>query len=205
MAANARADLADGERQAIERGLASIGEAEEQLARAEAELARLRELDQTLELTRAFLASAQERAHRTIAPVLVETVGRWLPEATAGRYTGVIVDPEKLRVQVRGPAGRWRDADVLSHGTAEQVYLLLRVALAQHLARPGTVCPLLFDDVTVHADAQRTEQILDLLLAAAADRQIILFTQQDAVRDWARAHLEAPHHATQTLPALTSV
>jgi hypothetical protein len=203
--ADARANLAEGARHGLAETLASVSEAEEALVRAGSELARLRELDQTLELTRTFLATAQERAHRTIAPVLVESVGRWLPGTTAGRYTAVIVDPEKLRVQVRGPAGRWRDADRLSHGTAEQVYLLLRIALAQHLSRPGTVCPLLLDDVTVHADAQRTEQILRLLLAVAAERQIILFTQQDQVRDWAQVHLDGPRHATHNLTTLAPV
>jgi uncharacterized protein YhaN len=94
---------------------------------------------------------------------------------------------------------------MLSHGTAEQVYLLLRIALAQHLARPGTVCPLLLDDVTVHADTQRTEQLLELLLAAAQERQIILFTQQDQVRDWARSRLAGASHAFHTLPPLATV
>ena len=204
-AAGTEAGGAEGSRQVLERSLVSVGEAEEELDRAQAELRRLRRLDQTLELTRTFLAAAQERAHRTIAPVLVGTVGRWLPATTAGRYTDVIVDPERLRVQVRGPASRWRDAEVLSHGTAEQVYLLLRIALAQHLARPGTVCPLLLDDVTVHADTERTEQILELLLVAAQDRQIILFTQQDQVRDWARTRLAGPLHAFHTLPPLATV
>src|SRR5437899_4506225 len=36
-----------------------------------------------------------------------------------------------------------RAADQLSHGTAEQVYLLLRLALVRHLLRAGTTCPML--------------------------------------------------------------
>jgi DNA repair exonuclease SbcCD ATPase subunit len=187
-------------------GIGSVGEAEEALARARGEVERLRELATTLDLTTRFLRQAQERAHRTIAPVLADTVRRWLPEATGGRYTEVTVDPEHLRVQVRGPAGRWRDADRLSYGTAEQVYLMLRVALAEHLVRPGTSCPLLLDDVTVHADAQRTEALLGLLRRAAEedDRQIILFTQQEQVLRWAST-LDSSRHAVRTLPPVTLV
>ncbi len=181
-----------------------VGEAEEDLARVEAELALLRELDTTLDLTRQFLLMARERAHRTIAPVLASAVRRWLPAATGGRYTEVTVDPEKLRVQVRGPAGRWRDAGLLSFGTAEQVYLMLRIALAEHLVRAGTVCPLLLDDVTVHADRERVIQILELLLRASADRQIVLFTQQDQVRAWARERL-ADRDALRELATVTTV
>ncbi len=186
-------------------GLVPVGEAEEELSQAEAELARLRDLDATLELTRTFLTVAQERAHRTIAPRLADGVRRWLPVATSGRYTDVTVDSEFLRVRVRGPAGRWRDADLLSYGTAEQIYLMLRVTLAEQLTRPGTSCPLLLDDVTVHADAERTGQILDLLLLASEEHQIVLFTQQDLVADWARRRLTPPRHALVELSLVAPV
>jgi len=182
-----------------------VGEAEEDLARADADLAWLRELDSTLDLTRRFLSIAKERAHRTIAPVLAGTVRRMLPEATGGRYTEVTVDSERLQVKVRGPAGRWRDAGLLSYGTGEQVYLMLRIALAQHLVRAGTVCPLLLDDVTVHADSDRTTRILELLLRASADRQIILFTQQEQTRDWARTRLDGSRHALRELAPVAMV
>jgi DNA repair exonuclease SbcCD ATPase subunit len=182
-----------------------VADAEEAVARSEAELARVRALDATLSLTRGFLQQAEQTAHRTIAPRLAAAVRQWLPDATDGRYTEVIVDPESLRVQVRGPAGRWRDAGRLSHGTSEQIYLMLRIALAEHLTRPGTRCPLLLDDVTVHADPERTERLLDLLLTAAADRQVILFTQQEQVVAWARQRLAGPRNSVVELTELAPV
>jgi uncharacterized protein YhaN len=94
-----------------------------------------------------------------------------------------------LDVSVCGPQRRWRNADRLSIGTAEQIYLLLRVALAQHLTTTAESCPLLLDDVTVQADPERTEEILNLLLELAADRQIVLFAQEPAVAQWAGEHL----------------
>jgi hypothetical protein len=186
-------------------GVEPVGEAEEALARAVAELDRVRDLGETLDITRRLLAQAEQTAHRTIAPRLAEAVRAWLPETTAGRYTEVSVDPEKLAVRVRGPAGRWRDAERLSYGTAEQIYLMLRIALAEQLARPGVRCPLLLDDVTVHADPRRTAALLDLLRRASADRQIILFTQQDQVVAWAREHLHGADHAIIELPEVAVV
>jgi uncharacterized protein YhaN len=188
------------------RAVAPVGEAEEASERADEQLARLRRLDQTLEITQHFLARAEETAHRTIAPRLVETIRGWLPAITAGRYTDVMVDPERLEVSVRGDGGRWRDAGRLSFGTAEQIYLVLRIALAEHLVRPGVRCPLLLDDVTVHADAHRTAHLLDLLLRASADHQIVLFTQQRQVLDWARVSLAGnDRHAVIELPEVTTV
>jgi DNA repair exonuclease SbcCD ATPase subunit len=192
--AEARAQLAERRR-----GLLSVTEAEERLAVAEAELARVERLDRTLELTRGFLTRAQDRVHRSVAPLLAKQVSSWLPRVTNGRYVEALVDPATLAVGVRGPGGPWREAALLSHGTAEQVYLLLRVALADQLTRDGEVCPLVLDDPTTHFDAARTETVLDVLLQIAESRQVILFSQEAEVLSWAEQHLAAPRHRVTRL------
>jgi len=121
---------------------------------------------------------------------------------TRGRYVDALVDPETLAVQVYGRAGTWRPADRLSAGTADQVYLLLRVALAQHLAATGETCPLLLDGVTAQSDGERTTEILDLLLKLGGQRQVVLFTQEEAVLGWAREHLDGDRHGVRELTAV---
>ena len=103
-----------------------------------------------------------------------------------------------------GPTRQWRKADVLSYGTAEQIYSLLRIALADHLTGNHNTCPLILDDVTVHADLARTRDILDLLLNIARHRQVILFTQEEQVAAWARKHLKPPEHTIHALQPLVS-
>jgi uncharacterized protein YhaN len=183
----------------------SVADAEERALAAAAELARVRELDRILTLTKTYLTRAQERVHRDIAPRLAGALRRDLAVVTSHRYTDAVVDPASLVVQVRGAGGRLRDADRLSLGTAEQVYLLLRVALAEQLVKSGESCPLLLDDVTVHADRDRAEQMMRLLLGVAGRHQVVLFTQQDQVREWARAHLDGEHHALRELSTVDSV
>lgn len=195
------ASAADGELRQFSASVPSVAESEEALAAAETELVRVRELQETLQLSTDFLTAAQDRVHRDIAPRLAATVKAWLPHVTGGRYSDVIVNPTTLQVQVCGPSGRWRYADLLSYGTAEQVYLLLRVALADHLTRGHDTCPLLLDDVTVHADAARTHDILNLLLQLSKERQIVLFTQEKTVAMWAREHLTAEDDAVVELAA----
>jgi hypothetical protein len=196
-AAEARAQLAERTR-----GLQSITEAEETLAAVEAELARVERLERTLELTRTFLLRAQDQVHRSVAPRLAEQVSEWLPRVTGGRYVKALVDPATLAVGVRGEDGPWREAALLSHGTAEQVYLLLRMALADQLTRPGEVCPLILDDPTPHFDAGRTQAVLDLLVQIAETRQVILFSQEREVLGWAEQHLTAPRHRLTRLSGL---
>jgi len=149
-------------------------------------------LDRTVELTRSFLERAQERVHRDVAKLLVDTIRGWLPRLTGDRYDEVGVDPESLDVQVRGASFGWRSAALLSHGTAEQAYLLLRVALATHLTQAREVCPLVLDDVTTQSDRQRSLAILTLLHELSRERQVILFTQEDDVLAWAEENLRDP-------------
>lgn len=200
--AETRAATEKGELRLFATNIGSIAEAEEDLTKAQIELKRVEELKATLELTRKLLEDAQTRVHRDIAPLLADTLRQWLPMVTDSRYTDVMVDPECLLVQVCGESRRWRKADLLSYGTAEQVYLLLRVALADHLTKGHDTCPLLLDDVTVHADAARTRGILDLLLQVSTDRQVVVFTQEEQVAAWAREKLTGPAHAIHELTSI---
>ena len=174
--------------------LASVSECDEAVAAAQRELDRVTTLANTIELTSVFMRTAQERVFRSIAPVLVAALDAWLPLITDGRYAESMVDAQSLAVSVRATGRPWRHASRLSVGTAEQIYLLLRMALAQHLATTGETCPLLLDDVTVQADPSRSVQILELLLIVAENRQIVLFAQDQVVAEWAERRLgEGPH------------
>lgn len=186
---SAEADHAQGAHEDRAKGLRSVPEAEESLAAADAELARVQELAATLDHTRRFLKAAQDTVHRDIAPVLANSLEARLPRVTDERYTEALVDPATLAVKVRLTDGRWIEATQLSVGTAEQVYLLLRIALAEHLGNPDEPCPLLLDDVTVQADDIRTTEILETLLTLSEDRQIILFAQEEEILEWARERL----------------
>ena len=171
-----------------------VAEEEEALDKARAELERVTRLDEVLEITSEFLAKAQEEVHRTVAPQLSDVIREWLPKITAGRYQDARVDPENLVIKVKEKSGQWRQATQLSHGTAEQIYLLLRVALVKYLTQPKETCPLILDDVTVQSDSTRTRAILDTLLALSRERQVILFSQEDEVVEWAEENLREPDH-----------
>jgi DNA repair exonuclease SbcCD ATPase subunit len=188
-----------GQRQQLQESLPEVAEAEERYAAAEAELARVQRLDSVLAAAQRFMGDAQERVHRDIAPVLAEAIRGRIEPITNGRYSDVLVDPASLEVRVRDSDGEWREAALLSHGTAEQVYLLLRVALAEHLTRPGETCPLILDDVTAHCDDERTRAVLDTLYAISRERQVILFSQEPQVREWAEANLREPHDRLRLL------
>jgi DNA repair exonuclease SbcCD ATPase subunit len=187
--AHDRAQQARAALEVTQANVPSVAEASEALATAEAELARVTRLDSVLATTIECLTDAQDRLYRSLAPVLADRLSDVLPSVTSGRYREVTVDPETLEVQVRLADGSLQPAGLLSHGTAEQVYLLLRVAMAERLTSGPDTCPLVLDEVTVHCDPERTRAILELLLAVAEHRQVILFTQEADVVAWAERAL----------------
>jgi uncharacterized protein YhaN len=93
-------------------------------------------------------------------------------------------------VQIRRGEGPWRNAGSLSHGTKEQIYLLLRAALAEHLTAPGERAPLILDQITAQCDRERRLAVLDLLHELSRDRQVILFTHDEGARAWAEETLD---------------
>lgn len=188
--ARKEANEAQGGRNKAAESLPSVPEAEEWLDACEAELQRVQKLASTLDVARRHLLDAQETVHRNIAPTLQRTLVEWLPGITENRYTDAAVDPETLEVTVRAGSD-WVPARRLSFGTAEQIYLLLRVALVTHIANPETSCPMLLDDVTVQADEIRTRALLETLATLATSRQMILFAQEPLVEQWARERIAA--------------
>jgi uncharacterized protein YhaN len=169
--------------------LVDVAERAEYLAQARAEHERVIALRETLETTRRFLEQAQDRVHKDIAPALAAKVTDWLPLITDGRYVGCSVDPAKLKLRVFDALRQDYEAELMSRGTLEQIYLLLRVAIADLIVEPGETCPLLLDDVTVHCDSKRKVAVLDLLHELSRDRQIIVFSQEKEVSAWAQANL----------------
>jgi hypothetical protein len=169
------------------RVLVSVAEAEEEVERAQSEMDRCRRLHSTLSAASKFLRDAEDKVNRDLAPVLAAGLREWLPAVTQGRYIDARVKPSDLAVEVRDARQEWRDVWRLSHGTLEQVYLLLRVVLAKWLVTTGESCPLILDDVLVHCDRVRKLAILDALKALSSSQQVILFTQEDEVLRWAEA------------------
>ena len=188
----ARDDVATavGRLSGVDPASVDIAAAEAALTEADAELERVRQLDATLSVTARFMRAAADNAHRALAPRIAATMSTLVSRVTNGRYQSVRVDPADLRVTLVTGSGDLRDAKLFSRGTTEQVYLALRAVLAEVLSTGREQCPLLLDDPTVHADNVRTAVILDWLREVADERQVILFSQEQEVLDWARTQPE---------------
>jgi exonuclease SbcC len=192
--------LLAGQVQERERNNPNVSEAEEQLDASEKKLKRLEKLTRLTDEAKRFLEAARDSVQKDIAPKLKAAIEDWLPNIVGDRYKDVGVNPATLKITLRDGSGSYRDASRLSHGTSEQIYFLLRIALAEHLVTTDEKAPLILDDVTVQSDHERTLRLLDLLHSLSHTRQIILFSQENAVKTWAKEHLDLAGERDKVIP-----
>ncbi|HUZ02911.1 MAG TPA: AAA family ATPase [Thermomicrobiaceae bacterium] len=114
------------------------------------------------------------RFQRKRQPQVLAQASRLFAEITDGEYTQLLQQESGLVVIDRNGSGRGVAA--LSRGTAEQLYLCIRLGLAQEFARHAAALPLVMDDVLVNFDPERARSVARALVDVAAVHQVLLFT-----------------------------
>jgi hypothetical protein len=174
----------------VDRKLHLEGEGEEDITQIERELERVRaEVDETKELV-----AAHELAIGTLKDCVVGFQDHYLDgvmadassmfgELTDGRYTRVYLRDGDLEPLV-DMSDRSRIPSVqLSRGAREQLYFVLRVALARTLANNRGL-PMILDDPYVNFDPQRLERTVAMLRTLSERTQIIFFTSDPRYEQW---------------------
>jgi len=143
------------------------------------EQSRLEEEYRALELALQELEAANQTLQTEFSPRLVRRTAYWMGRLTGGRYEEVSLDRE-FNAAVRSREDILpRESGYLSQGTANQLYLALRLALCELILPEEDPCPLVLDDALMAFDEERLGYALEALLEFAQRRQILLFTCQD--------------------------
>ncbi len=103
---------------------------------------------------------------------------------TNGRYGSMEISKNlEIKVEESGTFGT-RELDYLSAGTTDQAYLSLRLAMCALIC--DEAMPIILDDVLCQYDDRRTDEATAFLGEYSKERQTILFTCHNAVRESAR-------------------
>jgi uncharacterized protein YhaN len=146
-----------------------------------------------IRLARSTLAGAALDAHRAFAPSLNQALARNLPRITGDRYRDVAVSDDLALTLVAPETGRQVPAASLSRGTQDQIFLVQRLELARMLDPTKGAAPLLLDDPFARSDPDRIRLALEVLGELAADRQIIVFSEDPQVAEVAAAVCSSCH------------
>jgi uncharacterized protein YhaN len=94
-------------------------------------------------------------------------------------------------IRVVTSSGAEIEASSLSRGSIEQLYLCLRIGLAETFAERSEALPLILDDVLVNFDPSRAAAVVEVLAETAARHQVLFFTCHPHLRDLVQS--VAPH------------
>ena len=146
-----------------------------QLSAVEDRIGKLNQAYAALELAQQTLAKATAQLQSRFAPRITHRASELFERLTGGRYRRLsLTDSLELHTCAESEETLrsilWR-----SDGTADQLYLALRLAVAGELTPEA---PLVLDDALVRFDDDRLRRAMEVLREEAAQKQVILFTCQ---------------------------
>ena len=155
-----------------------IGSAEDlrlQHKRVSDRIARLEDTYTALTIAQETLQQARTELQRRFAPRITQRAQELLGAMTDGRYQSLTMGEDfSLRASAGQEDVQW-DAIWRSDGTIDQLYLALRLAVAEELTPDA---PLVLDDALVRFDDTRMAAALNILRKMAESKQVICFTCQ---------------------------
>lgn len=122
------------------------------------------------------LTQANTRLQERFSPELNRLTGQFMARLTGKKYSAVSLTRELEGFVQAGDSVLPRSALYLSRGTADQLYLALRLAVCR-LCLPERP-PVLLDDALASFDDERLEAALELLWELSGEQQLLLFTCQ---------------------------
>lgn len=138
-------------------------------------IARLEDTYTALTIAQETLTQARSELQRRFAPRITQRAQELLGAMTDGRYQSLTMGEDfSLRASAEQEDVQW-DAIWRSDGTIDQLYLALRLAVAEELTPDA---PLVLDDALVRFDDTRMAAALGILRKMAENKQVICFTCQ---------------------------
>ena len=156
-----------------------LGSAEElklQHKRLTDRIAHLEETYEALTIALDTLSQARAELQRRFAPRVTQRAQETLSKLTGGRYHSLTMGEDFSLQAGAGQEDVLHDAIWRSDGTVDQLYLSLRLAVAEEVTPDA---PLVLDDALVRFDDERMAAAVEILRELAKDKQVICFTCQN--------------------------
>ena len=131
-------------------------------------------------------------------PAALEAASRVFARITR-RYMSIIQEDEGEKLVVIDAQQGRKALDALSRGTAEQLYLCLRLGLVEEFSRRTEPLPMIMDDVLVNFDRERAKDTLLAIEEFSRINQTLLFTCHPWIEELVREVI--PEACVVRLPA----
>ena len=156
----------------------SLGQTEtltRELAQVDAKIKKLENYYAATVLAMETLEKATTELQRRFAPQISGRAQELFAKLTGGRYDRLQLTQDFCLQAGAVGENTLADSKFRSDGTVDQLYLALRLAVAEALTPKA---PLVLDDALVRFDDTRLAQAMNILKDAAKEKQVIVFTCQ---------------------------
>ena len=164
-----------GQYQGRMEALGDMDAMQKQLAQVNGRIAKLEDTYAALTIALENLAEAKLELQRRFAPRITKRAQELMGAMTGGRYDRLTLGEDLSLRAGAGEEDTLHDALWRSDGTVDQLYLALRLAVAEELTPEA---PLILDDALARFDDARMTAALDILKKEAQTKQVILFSCQ---------------------------
>ena len=166
----------------LEERISALGRSEER-SRArlhqESILARIDEASEkwaVLTLCRTLLDETRRIYETERQPEVLRHASEFFAGMSDGRWARVVAGLDSADIFLESSDGRRVSPENLSRGTGEQLYLAMRLALVREYSRHVEPLPVVFDDIFVNFDPDRTRRSVEAVRELSRTHQILLFT-----------------------------
>lgn len=160
----------------------------DQISRLEEELVRQQAEYDALRLSLDALQAANTTLQNRFSPELGRRAAEIFADMTGSTWSHILLDREFHLSAESGSDPTRRSVQLLSAGTADQLYLAVRLAICEMILPPEQNPPLILDDALLTFDDARLSTTLNYLTQLGAQRQILLFTCQGREAALLRGH-----------------
>ena len=129
-----------------------------------------------LVLAQEILNKAIEVYEKERQPAVIIEAQSFFSKITNGRYTRIYSPLNSSEIFVEDQNGKQKNILQLSRGTAEQLYLALRFGFIKEFGKHSELLPIVFDDILVNFDPDRSRSAGASIIELAETNQIFYFT-----------------------------
>ena len=157
-----------------------------------------------LRLASAVLNRTIERYREKNQGPVLERASRLFAKLTVGSFAGLRADyneqGEPVLVGVRAAGGKPVGVGAMSDGTADQLYLALRLASLETYLDEKEPVPFIVDDILIKFDNERSAATLEALAELSRRTQVIFFTHHEHLLELAQRRLAPGDFFVHRLP-----
>ncbi len=142
-----------------------------------------REFTNTVDIAETALDEAFRDLRKNYSEVLDQRTAEIFTKLSNNKYLSVSVSKGLDASVTTEDAFGTKEADYLSRGTEDQLYLALRLAIAELITNESEKLPIFADDPLSQYDDNRTNKALTFLKDYSKDKQLIMFTCHSFIKE----------------------